>query len=169
MLPSSRRGRSGFTLVELLVVLCIIAILIGLLLPAIQRVREAANRISCANNLHQIGLAFHDYHNDFNKLPPCQLDNQGASWAVLILPYMEQGNLYKQWDLSKSYYQQTDLARRSTVPNYFCPSRRSADTPPIVSIYGDVPSTGSYDVATYNVPGALSDYAVSVGSMGLDA
>jgi prepilin-type N-terminal cleavage/methylation domain-containing protein len=167
MVPSSRRWRTGFTLVELLVVISIIALLIGLLLPAVQRAREAANRISCANNLHQIGLAFHLYHDDYNKLPPCQLDNGGATWAVLILPYMEQGNLYKQWDLNKSYYQQTDLARRSTVPNYFCPSRRTASTPPLASLSGDVPSDGPPDAP--NVPGALMDYAVSLGLMGLDA
>jgi prepilin-type N-terminal cleavage/methylation domain-containing protein len=171
---SLRRGRwrtgftrSGFTLIELLVVISIIALLIGLLLPAIQKVRESANRISCGNNLHQLGLAFTCYHNDWNSLPPCQLDNGGATWAVLILPYMEQGNLYKQWDLSKSYYQQTDLARLSTVPNYFCPSRRTHQTAPQASISGDVPSNGPQDAP--NVPGALMDYAVSLGLMGLDA
>jgi prepilin-type N-terminal cleavage/methylation domain-containing protein len=167
MVPSSRRWRTGFTLVEMLVVISIIALLIGLLLPAVQRAREAANRISCANNLHQIGLAFHLYHDDYNKLPPAQLDNGGATWAVLILPYMEQSNLYKEWDLAKSYYKQTDLARRSTVPNYFCPSRRTYQTPPLASLSGDVPSDGPPDAP--NVPGALMDYAVSLGLMGLDA
>jgi prepilin-type N-terminal cleavage/methylation domain-containing protein len=167
MQPCSRRWRTGFTLVELLVVIAIIALLIGLLLPAVQRVREAANRISCANNLHQIGLAFHQYANDNNKLPPCQLDNGGATWAVMILPYMEQGNLYNQWDLKKSYFQQTDVARLTSVPSYFCPSRRTYQTPPMTSTWGDVASDGPSDAP--NVPGALSDYAVSLGAMGLDA
>jgi prepilin-type N-terminal cleavage/methylation domain-containing protein len=167
MRPSSRRWRTGFTLVELLVVIAIIALLIGLLLPAVQRVREAANRISCANNLHQIGLAFQMYHNDYSRLPPCQLDNSGATWAVLILPYLEQGNLYNQWDLKKSYYQQTDVARLTSVPSYFCPSRRTYQTPPLASTSGDVVSDGPSDGP--NVPGALSDYAVSLGLMGLDA
>jgi prepilin-type N-terminal cleavage/methylation domain-containing protein len=167
MQRSSRRWRTGFTLVELLVVIAIIALLIGLLLPAVQRVREAASRISCANNLKQIGLAFTMYNQDFNTLPPCQLDNGGATWAVMILPYLEQGNLYNQWDLKKSYFKQTDVARRTAVPGYFCSSRRTYQSDPTVSISGDVPSDGPSDAP--NVPGALSDYAVSLGLMGLDA
>src|SRR5262245_24232680 len=82
-----RSSRKGFTLIELLVVIAIIAVLIGLLMPAIQRVREAANRASCANNLRQIGVAIHAYHDAANKMPR---QAQGPSVFTQILPFIEQ-------------------------------------------------------------------------------
>jgi prepilin-type N-terminal cleavage/methylation domain-containing protein/prepilin-type processing-associated H-X9-DG protein len=160
-----RERRLGFTLIELLVVIAVIAVLIGLLLPAVQKVREAANRTSCANNLHQIGLAMHHYHNDRDQLPVSRLDYGMATWAVLILPYMEQDNLYKQWDLSKSYYEQSEVARRSAVKNYFCLSRRASNDSPMASVFGDVPSKQEDGV---HHPGALADYAVAIDRTGHD-
>src|SRR5438876_11715044 len=93
--PSSGRPRLGFTLIELLVVIAIIAVLIALLLPAVQKVREAANRIKCANNLKQLGLAMHSHYDTHKCLPFARTGGrpQSISWAPLILPYIEQKNL----------------------------------------------------------------------------
>jgi len=113
----------GFTLIELLVVIAIIAILIGLLLPAVQKVREAAARMSTTNNLKQIGIASHSYHDNFNKMPLGGSNTTNVvdwCWAFQILPYIEQGNMYNS-------------AKAGTYPNngvktYLCPGRSHTPT-----------------------------------------
>src|SRR5262245_49295913 len=120
----SRTSRLAFTLVELLVVIAIIGVLVALLLPAVQAAREAARRSQCQNHLKQLGLGIHNFEDINKSLPHTRYDNR-YTWAVEIMPFIEQQNLYGSWDLTKSYYAQTNAARLTAVPIYFCPSRRN--------------------------------------------
>lgn len=128
------KRRQGFTLIELLVVIAIIAILIALLLPAVQQAREAARRSTCKNNLKQIGLALHNYHDTFRTFPPATVRRKGAttewetsmiSWQARILPYMDQGPLFNKIDWNaepgNSGTANTE-ARKHEMPAYRCPS-----------------------------------------------
>ncbi|WP_020471694.1 DUF1559 domain-containing protein [Zavarzinella formosa] len=144
---SSHADRRGFTLIELLVVIAIIAILIGLLLPAVQKIREAANRMKCTNNIKQIALGVHNFHDTNGALPPAVMMNSsvnnpadfnqnfGPNWAVLILPYIEQGPLFLQATASIQAYMANAgetgwrSIRGNKIPMYLCPSDTGSGTP----------------------------------------
>src|SRR3954454_997752 len=156
---SRPRPRRGFTLIELRVVIAIIAILIGLLLPAVQKVREAASRAKCQNNLKQLGIAMHAYHDAMSTFP-AEGTTQGISWPLRVMPYIEQGNVYNLvWPLFQTAYQ-ADLAafpytgsppasvatqyqtaasqvnKTMVVPIFLCPTRRTADAGPVIDYAG---------------------------------
>lgn len=143
-MQTTKRGHHAFTLIELLVVIAIVGILVGMLVPAVQKVREAANKTTCLNNLKQIGLALHQYHDTFLRFPPAYLTEDtsasgtaygvsypdenrngpsGFAWGTLILPYLEQGNLYKQFDLNlPCWAPQNAAAARTQLSVFLCPS-----------------------------------------------
>ena len=145
--------RCGFTLVELLVVIAIIAILVGLLLPAVQRVREAAVRLQCQNNLKQIALGLHNYHDVYEHFPGA-VDQGGpryTSMFVEVLPFIEQNNLYQQWNFTNPAANGSDGLAATVIKTYHCPSQ-PADIF-VVSLGG-----GSYALTNYGGNGGTQPY-----------
>jgi len=165
-----RSARLGFTLVELLVVIAIIGILVALLLPAVQAAREAARRMSCSNNLKQLGLALHNYHDTYKIFPPAHLPwhmtagavhdppgvqqggsdvaRYGGSWMVFILPFMEQQPLHDQWNVNVAMSDPANLPLRSVfLATYACPSDPHATKDNILGRYGGGWAKGSYAIS----------------------
>lgn len=161
-----RLRRKGFTLIELLVVITIIAILVALLLPAVQQAREAARKSQCQNNLKQIGLALHNYHISHFCFPPGEISRlkiqmnapgagnvdaadfneskqpqgiglHGTSWMLMVLPYMDQNEIYKVWNLNLNVQnngdplKNIDYPAQREIPGFYCPTRRNRMDPQI--------------------------------------
>jgi prepilin-type N-terminal cleavage/methylation domain-containing protein len=183
--PLEPRRRYAFTLIELLVVIAIIAILIALLLPAVQQAREAARRTQCKNNLKQIGLALHNYHDTFSVFPPGLMyrpwlrGQTGRNhpemwgWATFLLPFIEQGNLYNRLDVSRRDL--TDLLAagpveaelvRTPLPVYTCPSDpgggNGATAAHPMRAWTDGPGVTAGGLTTPFVPGGMS-YVANYG------
>jgi prepilin-type N-terminal cleavage/methylation domain-containing protein len=160
--PARRRSRRAFTLIELLVVIAIIAVLVGLLLPAVQKVREAANRISCTNNLKQLALGVHSFHDSHGTFPADSIysyDPTGPNWSWLahIMPNIEQDNLYKLANVGSTPQNNINQSLAQIVMPvkiFQCPSDPDADKGPVshpsnYDMFDPVLGPLSYSVSCY--------------------
>jgi prepilin-type N-terminal cleavage/methylation domain-containing protein len=156
-----RRRRPGFTLIELLVVIAIIAVLIGLLLPAVQKVRESASKSECTNNMKQLGIGIHTYHDTFRVFP--FEDGNNPSVFVMILPYIEQDNMYKLIVPSAGTY---NAGNASAVKTYICPSRRTTQVGPKVD-YAGAYNGGIEEADITNYIGSATGWKTILNTSGL--
>jgi prepilin-type N-terminal cleavage/methylation domain-containing protein/prepilin-type processing-associated H-X9-DG protein len=167
-----RKPNPAFTLIELLVVIAIIGVLVGLLLPAVQKVREAAARAKCQNNLKQLALATLGYHDANQAFPPARLafrpgevppftgyepDLGFPTWLVRVLPFVEQEPAFRRWDLHLPYDAHPDPVRLAAVSTYLCPSRRGAENA--------VTPSGSFGAVVLPCGCTFGGQAVSGGSV----
>lgn len=174
------RNQRGFTVIELLVVIAIIGVLVALILPAVQQAREAARRTQCRNNLHQIGLAFHNYHDTYKQFPRCRMRHitlatqtppttilNWQGWGVAILPARDQATVFAKYNTNVPFYDPANAeAASSILPVFLCPSvSRGANqylvAPSVAdcnTAYGAYAANFPGGTGTYKVSGGLSDY-----------
>jgi len=174
---SRQEQRQGFTLIELLVVIAIIAILIALLVPAVQKVRDAAARAQCQNNMKQIGLALHNYHDTKKTLPPGASADKapwrnggtadadwGSSWMVHVLSFVEQDAIYRNWQFyGQSGWQNANdnaLIKGNPVPIYRCPSSQLPETNPYMTTRTGSGGVGSFYTSYVAIGGSYIDAGV---------
>lgn len=141
----------GFTLIELLVVIAIIGVLVGITLPAVQMVREAARRTSCLSNLKQLGLTVQGYHDTRGFIPPSRGADGFLTWPVFLMPFMEETNAFNQFDVKALYSVQNPDIVRYGMPLMFCPTKRSPE------FLSEFESNGEQ-------VGTVGDYAGNAGS-----
>jgi prepilin-type N-terminal cleavage/methylation domain-containing protein len=163
LLPSQHRCRAAFTLVELLVTIAIIGVLVALLLPAVQAAREAARRMSCTNNLKQLGLALQNYHDAWQKFPaggvtygPCCASPSFESWSISLLPYLEQQTLANRYDFDEfNEHNQNKFVREQPSKVYTCPSETEPNQ--LLKPESGPGNVFEYRTATYRGVGGKSD------------
>jgi prepilin-type N-terminal cleavage/methylation domain-containing protein/prepilin-type processing-associated H-X9-DG protein len=164
------RHRRGFTLIELLVVIAIIAVLIALLLPAVQSAREAARRAQCVNNLKQVGIAMHNYHDVAGSLPPGGMAIVDGTWQLFILPYLEQGVLYNAYNMGGTYEIPGSGGVKNTDQNLryggVCQLTVTSARINTLTCPSDSINTTGYPSAIASMPVSFHNYVVNFGSFG---